>query len=74
MGLSVDSKIKVIMKNPAGAAVIEKYSPGFSQNPQLKMIQGLTWRKLAAFPESKEAGMTDEVVEAIDAELRAIED
>ncbi len=74
MGLSVDSKIKLIMKNPDAVAVIDKYTPGFASNPQMKMVQGLTFRKLASFPQSKEAGITDEVVEEIDAQLKALDD
>jgi hypothetical protein len=74
MGLSVDSKIKQIMKNPDAVAIMTKYSPDFATNPQMKMVQGLTFRKLASFPQAKENGMTDEIVEQIDAELRALGD
>lgn len=70
MALSVDSKIKDIMKNPAAVELMEKHSPGFSTNPQMKMVQGLTFRALAKFPQ---AGMTTEMVDEIDKELKAIE-
>lgn len=72
MGLSVDSKIKQIMKNPAAVAIIDEFSPGFAANPQMKMVQGLTFRKLAAFPQSAKAGITPEVVEIIDERLKAL--
>lgn len=69
MALSVDSKIKEIMKNPEAVKVLEKYSPGFSTNPQMKMVQGLTYRALAKFPQ---AGLTPEQVEEIDQALKAL--
>lgn len=69
MALSVDSKIKDIMKNPEAVAMMEKFSPGFATNPQMKMVQGLTFRALAKFPQ---AGMTPERVEEIDQALKAL--
>ena len=72
MALSVDSKIKQIMKNPEAVAIMTEYSSEFATNPQMKMVQGLTFRKLASFPQAKEMGFTDEVVEEIDARLKAL--
>ena len=69
MSLSVDSKIKEIMKNPEAVELMEKFSPGFATNPQMKMVQGLTFRALAKFPQSN---MTEEKVEEIDNALKAL--
>ncbi|MDR1531985.1 MAG: hypothetical protein LBS62_07350 [Clostridiales bacterium] len=69
MSLSVDSKIKEIMKVPEAVELMEKHSPGFSTNPQMKMVQGLTFRALAKFPQ---AGLGAEQVEKIDSELKAL--
>ena len=69
MALSVDSKIKEILRDPKGKEVIEKWYPGFSQIPALKLIQMLTFRKLLSYPESAELA---EHVDEIDADLRAI--
>ena len=52
MAFSLDSKVKDILKNPAAAAVLDKYSPDASKNPQMKLVGGLTLRKLASFPQS----------------------
>ena len=49
MAFSLDSKVKDILKNPAAAAVLDKYSPDASKNPQMKLVGGLTLRKLASF-------------------------
>lgn len=72
--LSADSKIKQLMKNPEAVAILEEYNPGISTEPQMKMVYGLTLRKLVGFPQSKEAGWTDERLEECDAKLRAIEE
>lgn len=69
MALSVDSKIKELMKDAAAADLLEKYAPGFKTNPQMKMVQGLTFRKLASFPQ---AGLTAEQVAEIDKALKAL--
>jgi len=70
MSLSVDSKVKELMNHPAAADLLETYSPGFKTNPQMKMVQGLTFRKLASFPQ---AGLSPEKVEEIDKALKALE-
>ena len=52
MAFSLDSKVKDILKNPEASAVLDKYSPDASKNPQMKLVGGLTLRKLASFPQS----------------------
>lgn len=69
MALSVDSKIKELKQNPEAVELLEKFSPGFATDPQMKMVQGLTFRKLASFPQ---AGLSPEQVEEIDAALKAL--
>ena len=71
MGFSVDDKCKKLAKDPRAAAVVSKYSPGFTTDPQMKMVMGLTLRKLASFPQAKELA---DNLDAIDAELKAIEE
>ena len=68
MAFSLDSKVKDILKNPAAAAVLDKYSPDASKNPQMKL--GLTLRKLASFPQS---AFLQPHLEELDKELQAIE-
>lgn len=70
MAISVDSKIKEIMKNAKAVEIMEKHSPGFSTNPQMKMVQGLTFRALAKFPQ---AGISQEKLEEINSELTELE-
>ena len=69
MAFSLDSKVKDILKNPAAAAVLDKYSEGASKNPQMKLVGALTFRKLASFPQ---AGISPEKLDEIDAALKAL--
>lgn len=64
--LTIDSKVKKLMKSEKATEIIVKYSPGFATDPQMKLVQGLTLRKLYSFPQ---AGLTDEQVEALAKEL-----
>ena len=48
---------------------MEKLVPGFASNPQMKMVQGLTFRALAKFPQ---AGLSAEQVEEIDKALKSL--
>lgn len=69
MALSVDSKLKDILRNEQGKEVIKKYTPNLVSHPAMKLIQMMTLRKLFSYPEAAEyAGY----VEEIDAELKAI--
>ena len=52
MAFSLDSKVKDILKSPAAAEILDKFCPGASKNPQMKLVGGLTLRKLASFPQS----------------------
>ncbi|NCB92621.1 MAG: hypothetical protein EOM40_08660 [Clostridia bacterium] len=68
MALSLDSKVKEILRSEEGKAVMEKWAPGASKDPRMKLVGALTYRKLLSYPESAElAPHMDE----IDAELKA---
>ena len=70
MAFSLDSKVKEILKNPTAAAVLDKYCPGASTNPQMKLVGGLTLRKLASFPQS---AYLKPHLDELDKELQAVE-
>ncbi|MBQ3662060.1 MAG: hypothetical protein IJQ41_05585 [Firmicutes bacterium] len=70
MAFSLDSKVKEILKDERASAVLDKFAPGASKNPQMKLVGGLTLRKLASFPQS---AYLQEHLEELDNELRAIE-
>lgn len=69
MGFSVDSKVKELAKNEQAADIMEKHSPGFKTDKQMKLVGGLTFRALAKFPQ---ANISEEKLAEIDAELKAL--
>jgi hypothetical protein len=68
MALSLDSKIKDIMRSPEGKAVMEKWAPGSTKDPRMKLVGALTYRKLLSYPESAEVAVH---ADEIDADLKA---
>lgn len=71
MGVSVDSKIKVLTKNEAASKIIEEYLAGFSTDPQMKLVGALSLRKLCSFPQ---AALPDDKLAEIDERLKALGD
>ena len=53
MTFSEKSKMKDLMANPEAKAVIEKYVPGFWDNPQSKQAFGMTLKMISSFPQAK---------------------
>ena len=70
MAFSLDSKVKEIMKDPRASEVLEKFAPGSTKNPQMKLVGGLTLRKLASFPQ---AAYLQPHLEELEEALQAIE-
>lgn len=68
MALSLDSKIKDIMRSPEGKAVMEKWAPGSTKDPRMKLVGALTYRKLLSYPESAEVA---KFADQLDADLKA---
>ena len=67
MALSLDSKIRDIMRSEEGKAVMEKYTPGSTKDPRMKLVGALTYRKLLSYPESAE---TAKFADQIDEDLK----
>lgn len=53
MTVTINSKIKDILADPRAADIVEKYSPGFKTDRQMKMVYGLSLSSLAKFPQAK---------------------
>lgn len=69
MAISFDSTLKEVLESPEAVAIVEKYSPGFSKNPQLKMALGMKLGMCVKFPQAK---MTKEQVKALEEELKTL--
>ncbi|MCL1797108.1 MAG: hypothetical protein FWG24_02125 [Eggerthellaceae bacterium] len=69
MSLTLDSIIKDIKKDPAAVELIDKIIPGFATNPQMKLVGGMTFKKLAKIQPAK---VTPEKLEAIEQALSSL--
>ena len=69
MALSVDSKLKDILRNPEAKAILLQYTPNIATHPALKMIQMMSIRKLWSYPEAAEYAVH---LDELDAELKAL--
>ena len=65
--LGSDSTIAAILESEKGAAVVEKYLPGFAGNEQAKPAYGMTFKALAPM-----LGLPEQAVESMLAELDAL--
>lgn len=66
---SIKSKLGAVLKDPAGNAVLEKYVPGISNDPNTKLGHGMTLKMLFSMPQT---GVSKESLAQIDAELKRI--
>jgi hypothetical protein len=66
MAFTADSTLKQLMADPKAKAVLEKYLPGFSTNPQIGMAMGMSLKMIAAFPQ---AGISPDKLKAMVDEL-----
>ncbi len=69
MAITLESTLKEVLDNPEAAAILDKYSPGFSKNPLLKLGMGMTLRKCVSFPQAK---LTEEQIKALEEELKTL--
>jgi hypothetical protein len=69
--LSTKSKLKDILKDPKALEVLDKYVPGASKEPKLKMGAGMNLVTLSGLAPDK---LKPEFMEQLDADLRALGD
>lgn len=58
--------IGTLLADPAAKAIVDKYIPGVSENPQISMVASMTLRALQPMSADK---ITDDKLAAIDADL-----
>jgi len=67
--LSIKSKLKAVINDPEGNAVLEKYLPGISNDPNTKLGYGMTLKMLFSMPKT---GVTKEMLAQMDVDLKKI--
>ena len=72
MAYTLDTKLKVLLKDPRACEVLEKNLPGMGDDPSIKMAGAFSLKQITKMPQAKEI-MTPEVLSAIEADLAALE-
>ncbi|MBU2166935.1 MAG: hypothetical protein KKF88_03755 [Alphaproteobacteria bacterium] len=68
---TIDSPIKDLLADPDTAAILEKHLPGISSHPALPQFEGMTLAEVAPYSEGE---VTDAIIAAIDADIKALEE
>ena len=71
MAYTLDTKVGEILKDTRAVEILERHAPGISKNPMLGMASGMTLRSILAMPQAKQAGITEEMVQQVLAEINA---
>lgn len=71
MAYTLDTKVGEILKDTNAVEVLERYAPGISKNPMIGMAKGMTLRSVVAMPQAKQAGITEDMVQKVLAEINA---
>lgn len=72
MAYTLDTKVGEILKDTGAVKVFEKYAPGIPKNPIIGLAKGMTLKSLVALPQAKQAGVTEEMVKKVLAEINAL--
>jgi hypothetical protein len=72
MAYTLDTKVGDLLKDAGAVKILEKYAPGVSKNPMLGLAKGMTLKTVLAMPQAKQAGLTDDMVKKVLAEINAL--
>jgi hypothetical protein len=71
MAYTINNKVGELLKDPKAVKIFEKYAPGVSKNPLIGLAKGMTLKALLAMPQAKQAGVTEEMILKVLAEINA---
>ncbi len=71
MAYTLDSKVGDILDDPRAKDIVEKYAPGLANNPMISMAKGMSLRSILDMPQALQAGVTEDRVQKILAEINA---
>lgn len=72
MAYTLDTKVGELLKDLQAVEVLEKHVPGISKNPMIGMAKGMTLKSILAMPQAKQAGLTEDMVVKVLAEINAL--
>ena len=71
MAYTLDTKVGEILKDTHAVDVFERHAPGISKNPMIGFAKGMTLKTLVSMPQAKSAGVTEEMISKVLAEINA---
>ena len=72
MSFTIHSTLRDILGDERAKAILEKHMPGASSHPDLPMAMHMTLQQISYYPEAAEAGLSQDKLQAIDADLKAL--
>jgi hypothetical protein len=71
MTYTLDTTVGTILDDTNAVEILEKYAPGVSKNPMIGLAKGMPLKALLALPQARDAGVTEEMVTKVLAEINA---
>ena len=71
MTYTLDTKVGDILKDLHAVEILEKHVPGISKNPMIGLASGMTLKQILSMPQAKDAGLTEDMVKKVLAEINA---
>ena len=71
MAYTLDSKVGELLKDPEAVKIIERYAPGVSKNPMIGFAKGMALKAVVSIPQARDAGLTEEMITKVLAEINA---
>jgi hypothetical protein len=71
MAYTLDTKVGELLKDPEAVKIIERHAPGVSTNPMIGLAKGMSLRSVVSMPQAKQAGLTEEMINQVLAEINA---
>lgn len=68
---TIDSSIKDLLADPATAAILDKHLPGIADHPARPQFEDMTLAEVMPY---SEGAITQDIIDAIDADIKALED
>jgi hypothetical protein len=69
MAYTLDTTVGEILKDTHAVEILERHVPGVSKNPMIGMAKGMTLKSILAMPQAKEAGLSEDMVSKVLAEI-----
>jgi hypothetical protein len=71
MAYTLETKVGQILDDVNAVEILERYVPGISKNPMVGFARGMTLKSVISMPQARQAGLTEEMVVKVLAEINA---